>query len=61
MTGVNAERTGINTEGRRAPGTGDTLVGLAIFLAINFLVAAIYFHVINPQNISFVATTADFQ
>ncbi|MEB3213252.1 MAG: photosystem I protein PsaX [Leptolyngbyaceae bacterium] len=30
------------------PKTSDVIPGLVIFLAINFLVAAMYFHIINP-------------
>ncbi len=30
------------------PKASDVIPGLIIFLSINFLVAAIYFHVINP-------------
>jgi hypothetical protein len=30
------------------PKASDVIPGLIIFLSINFLVAAIYFHIINP-------------
>ena len=36
------------TQGRITPSSGNVLTGLIIFLAINFLVAAIYFHIVNP-------------
>ncbi|MGJ3248928.1 MAG: photosystem I protein PsaX [Elainellaceae cyanobacterium] len=37
-----------NISDRITPRTSNVLIGLGIFLAINFLVAAMYFHIINP-------------
>ncbi|MBD2579458.1 photosystem I protein PsaX [Oscillatoria sp. FACHB-1406] len=37
-----------NQSGARSANKGDVVNGLIIFLAINFLVAAMYFKVLNP-------------
>lgn len=37
-----------NTEGRKMPYTSEVLIGTGIFLIFNFIVAAIYFHIVNP-------------
>ncbi|MBW4520980.1 MAG: photosystem I protein PsaX [Scytolyngbya sp. HA4215-MV1] len=34
--------------GNVTPHTSDVITGLIIFLSINFLVAAMYHHIINP-------------
>lgn len=37
-----------NNTGARSANKGDVINGLIIFLAINFLVAAMYFKILNP-------------
>jgi hypothetical protein len=36
------------SDSQKPPRTSDVVTGLIIFLAINFLVAAMYFKIINP-------------